>query len=74
MWPDEKPSTVNAVCSATDGTVSSVELAQVNGQASHFKGTLPQTAASYHFEYKAKDGSTVRWPKHNDFSAPQSAK
>lgn len=74
MWPDEKPATVTAACVAADGAASSVELAPVRGQSAQFKGTLPKTAIRYHFEYKAKDGSTVRWPKYNDFNVPQSAK
>jgi hypothetical protein len=68
LYPNDSASGVSAVYSTGDGGEQSLELAPATGQAAQFSGTLPAGAVSYHFETKARDGQTVRWPPFRDFA------
>ncbi len=70
LYPNDSGSAVSAVYSTGDGAVLSLELPAVAGQAAQFSGTVPAGAASYHFETKAHDGQTVRWPPFREFAVP----
>ncbi|MBI3893352.1 MAG: zinc carboxypeptidase [Candidatus Wallbacteria bacterium] len=72
LYPDDNASSVSAVYSTADGSIASTELPAVAGQKAAFSGMIPAKAKAYHFEYKASDGQTVRWPPYRDFDAPAS--
>ncbi|MBI4870659.1 MAG: zinc carboxypeptidase, partial [Candidatus Riflebacteria bacterium] len=70
LYPQNRPSSVTAVCATEAGKTVSHSLDQVARGDATYAGKLPAGVRNYHLEYQAADGSTVRFPKYRELSVP----